>query len=206
MPRLYGGCSKEVYPRSWTKTFWVHFMRKTNLSNRRHPVSEKLQLVQQYDSGTPVRVLSAKTGIHRAQIRQWIHQYQVNGIEGFSMKKQPHPAPLKLEIVSKIIQDGLSLQQASIDYRITYSVIQEWVNKAKSQGVEALFIDNRGRCPKKFMNKKPKKITGPLSRDQELLMENERLSAENTYLKKLKALVEERIARERGSVHKPSGN
>jgi transposase len=54
------------------------------------------------------------------------------------------------------------------------------------------------------MDKKPKKPPIPLSREQELLNENERLRAEVAYLKKLKVLVEERVARESGIGRKPS--
>jgi transposase len=42
------------------------------------------------------------------------------------------------------------------------------------------------------------------SREEELLAELEYLLAENTYLKKLEALVRERIARESGKKQKPS--
>jgi transposase-like protein len=175
-------------------------MRKKHLNNGRYPVSEKLLLVQQYDSGIPVRVLSAKTGIHRSQIKEWIRQYHTYGIEGFSLRKAPHPVSLKTGIVLRIIQNGLSLRQAAIDYRIAYGTIRMWIKKARAQGIEALSIDSRGRPLKSVMNKKP------ISREQALLLENERLRAETAYLKKLKALVEARIAREGGNAHKPSRN
>jgi transposase len=120
------------------------------------------------------------------------------------MKNSAYSASLKTEIVLKVIKNGLSLHQASIDYRITRSVIREWVRRATSGGIEALSIDARGHPPKRFMDKQAKKNSKPLSREQELLIENERLRAENAYLKKLRALVEIRILRESRNAHKPS--
>ena len=53
----------------------------------------------------------------------------------------------------------------------------------------------------KSKKKKEKKTTTP---HEELLKELEYLRAENAYLKKLQALVEERIVRESGKEPKPS--
>lgn len=53
---------------------------------------------------------------------------------------------------------------------------------------------------------RPKKKQPPraLSREEELEQELAYLRAENAFLKKLRALVEERVARESGSTPKPS--
>ncbi len=162
-------------------------------------MEKKLSLIHRYDSGTPVKELSAESGIYYTQIKDWICQYRANGAEGLSMRNTRYPVSLKVEVVSKILGKELSLHQASIDYRITRSVIQKWIKRVDAQGIESLSIDNRGRHRKSFMDKNAKKPPVQLSREQELLNENERLRAEVAYLKKLRALVEERIARESGS-------
>src|SRR5659263_10751 len=94
----------------------------------------------------------------------------------------------------------------SIDYRITKSVLEKWVKKAREFGMDALAIDGRGRTRKNPMYQSKKKSSKPLTREEELLQENEFLRAENAFLKKLKALVEERVARENGSTRKSSNN
>jgi transposase len=177
-------------------------MRKKK--KKRYSRAAKLRLIRRYESGIPIRVLSAQTGVYLTVIKEWFRQYNANGIDGLSLKNGPYPAALKIEIASRVIKKELSLHQASIDYRISRSVIRDWVKKVQWYGVGELFIDNRGRPPERTMDKKAVRTSKPLSREQELLIENERLRAENAYLKKLKALVEERIFRECGSVPKPS--
>ncbi len=163
-----------------------------------------MSLISRYESGSSIKMLSSESGIYYTQIKEWIRQYRANGAEGLSMKNTRYPVSLKVEVVSKILGKELSLHQASIDYRITRSVIQKWIKRVDAQGIESLSIDNRGRHRKSFMDKKAKKPPLQLSREQELLNENERLRAEVAYLKKLRALVEERIARESGTGRKPS--
>lgn len=120
------------------------------------------------------------------------------------MKNPRYTPSLKAEVVSKILDNGLSLRRVSVAYRIERSVIRRWVTKVEAQGIESLSIETRGRHRKSPMEKQPKKRVKVLSRQEELLLENERLKAENAYLKKLRALVEERIARESGSGRTPS--
>ena len=145
-----------------------------------------------------------QTSSYYTQIKEWIRQYRANGAEGLSMKNTRYPVSLKAEVVSKILDKELSLHQASIDYRIERSVLRKWIKKVKAEGAASLSIDNRGRHRKSCTDKKPKKPPVQLSREQELLNENERLRAEVAYLKKLRTLVEERVARESGIGRKPS--
>jgi len=56
------------------------------------------------------------------------------------------------------------------------------------------------------MPKKSEKPKQNLNREQELEAENAQLRMENAYLKKLNALVQERIAREKGKKQPPSKN
>jgi transposase len=177
-------------------------MQKTK--KRSYSIAEKLLQIRRYESGLPICELSEESGVCPTVLRQWVRDYNAYGIDGLSMKNAPYSASLKIEIALKVIRNRLSLHQASIDYRISRSVIRQWVKKAQWQGVEVLFINNRGRPPKSTMNKKTERISMPLSREQELLTENERLKAENAYLKKLRALVEERIFRESGNAPTPS--
>lgn len=78
------------------------------------------------------------------------------------------------------------------------------VKESQDLCFESLSIDNIGRSKKRVMDKKMNRPCKLLSMGQELLKENERLKAENTYLKKLQVLVEERVARESGRRHKLS--
>lgn len=70
--------------------------------------------------------------------------------------------------------------------------VAAWERIYHEEGPEGLYIERRGRGSK---GRPPKKLKPEVEED--LLAEVQRLRAENAYLKKLNALVAERVRRER---------
>ena len=81
------------------------------------------------------------------------------------------------------------------------SQVREWERKYLEEGYEGLVKDKRGRN-----SVNGKKVGRPPKLDkkteEDLIAENQRLRMENEYLKKLSALVQERIERENGKKRK----
>lgn len=171
-----------------------------------HSLEKKIDLINRYKSGENLKLLAVEQNLHLSQLAYWVQQYKQNGIDGLILSNRGYSLELKREIVLKILNGNLSSYRASIDYRITKSAIEKWVKKAREFGLDALAIDGRGKSRMKPMYQIKKKTSNPLTREEELLQENEFLRAENAFLKKLKALVEERVARENESTRKSSNN
>ena len=75
-------------------------------------------------------------------------------------------------------------------------MVQRWERKYLEEGIEGLAKDNRGRSTVNGKKRgRPPKLNKQVEED--LIAENQRLRMENEYLKKLNALVQERIERER---------
>ena len=83
----------------------------------------------------------------------------------------------------------------------TVSIIQRWERKYLEEGYEGLMKDNRGRPSINGKKRgRPPKLDKKIEED--LIAENQRLRMENEYLKKLNALVQERIEQESGKRQK----
>jgi transposase len=86
----------------------------------------------------------------------------------------------------------LTLQDALIQFNIpTASIIIKWQKDFANFGLSGLKSKPKGR-PKDMTKIKRKrlKLVAPLTREEELLKENEALRAENALLKKLHALIQ----------------
>ena len=100
-------------------------------------------------------------------------------------------------------KNHLSLLETAVKFGIARDwTVNQWNRIYTAEGVAGLYRDNRGR--KKMKPTKPGKAQRPVRAEEQLLRENELQRAEVAYLKKLRALVEERIARESGKDVKPS--
>jgi transposase len=100
--------------------------------------------------------------------------------------------PFKIKVVEAIDKDSLSLSQACLEFNIpTKSVIIKWQRNYKKEGILGLNNKPRGK-PKSMQFKRAKKKSNkPLTREKELLLENESLRAELDLLKKLQALIQQ---------------
>ena len=100
----------------------------------------------------------------------------------------------KQMVVEMMHREKLSHKEVERQFEITsHSCVPNWERIYLTEGPEGLYVERRGRGSKGRASQMPKKV------EEDLLAEVQRLRAENAYLKKLKALVqeEERQARRR---------
>jgi transposase len=92
----------------------------------------------------------------------------------------------------------LSLCEAAVKFKIPTEVtVMKWERIYQEEGREGLLIEKRGR--KNIEIKiEPRKQKAKKEPEENLIAELQRLRMENAYLKKLNALVQERIQRENG--------
>ncbi len=137
----------------------------------------------------------------------WTDSYKKHGIDGLSKKPRvKHTADFKLRVVHKILSDQLSLQEASTDLQITMSSLSKWLREYQESGALSLSTNKQLGRPRKMKLDEPIKTEEQTDLNKELLEELEYLRAENAYLKKVKALVQERVVRKTKSGQKPSKN
>lgn len=138
--------------------------------------------------------VSRKEGIRSTNLRLWLSFYEAYGALGLRERVQRNYEPsFKLDVLTTIERECLSLRSACVRFNIpSESIIINWQKKYRSKGSLGLILSKKGRPPKmkKPIKRKPKKSSKPLTKEEELLLENEYLKAENELLKKLQALVQ----------------
>lgn len=145
-------------------------------------------------SNRPVKVVALEKGIEHSNLRLWLGFYRLYGKEGLKGRKyQFYDAAFKLNVIQTIEKELLSLREACARFNIpSDATIMSWKRLYESEGIQGLFNKPKGRPPKMKppIKSKAKKSSKPLTREEELLKENEYLRAENALLKKLQALVQ----------------
>lgn len=129
----------------------------------------------------------------KSSIRNWVCNYKAYGAIGLLARKNAsYPVDFKLKVLRAMQKQSLSLREARLKFNIpTNSIIVKWKKDFANFGVQSLKSKPRGR-PKSMSNFKRKKHKSdqPLTREEELLKENERLRCEIDLLKKLQALTQ----------------
>ena len=119
----------------------------------------------------------------------------------------------KISVILSMIEENLSRSEVVRRYWGTRtkeeaskyrSTVLKWERKYLQEGKNGFYVENRGKETKMDNPKKGRPRTRILDeqKQKDLIIENQRLRMENEYLKKLNALVQERIKRENGKKQK----
>ena len=129
-------------------------------------------------------------------IRQWVHRYELYGVEGIIKQlKSSYNGKFKQNVVEYMHNNHLSATETANYFRLGGSaVILQWERIYYEKGPQALYQEQRGRSRKMSSKSKNRKLNK--ESEEDLMAENQHLRMENEYLKKLNALVQERIKRE----------
>lgn len=137
-------------------------------------------------------------------VRRWLKRYEQFGVEGLILKHGTYTGEFKQHVVEYMHEKHLSISETAVVFGIpSDTTLGKWVRIFYEEGPQALHRDNRGRKKSMTTDKvKKEKLNNKAELNEEteedLIAENQRLRMENAYLKKLNALVQERIARENG--------
>jgi transposase len=165
----------------------------------KYSIEQKLEVVKAVqEKGLSMSEGGSMIGASHSDVWKWVKMYEAHGVEGLLMKKGSYTGDFKLHVIKYMEVNQISATEAAVIFGIPcHKIVGRWVRKYDAEGRESLFIENRGRSkmPKNTKSKPPK---SDKKTDEDLIAENQRLKMENAYLKKLNALVQERIRRESG--------
>ena len=156
---------------------------------------QRLKAVQAYMTGNHgLRATAGKQGVGFDSLRLWVAAYREHGEAGVKERTQKlqYAPELRLEIVNRIRDEGLSYRQAAAIYGIRrFDLIAIWQRAYAKSGLEGLTPMRPG--PRKRTDAVEGETIKPpddaARSRQDLLDELRQLRMEVAYLKKARALV-----------------
>jgi transposase-like protein len=154
----------------------------------------KLAAVNDYLSGhySLNKIIQKYSVSSTAVLRKWIKKYNSHrelndtgkGMTNSMTSRRKTTLDERIQIVNYCLQHQKNYQLAAESYEVSYQQVYQWVQKFEAHGEEAL-QDKRGRNKEEYELTEEEKFKLEMKR---LERENERLRAENAFLKKLEEL------------------
>ncbi|EEL61429.1 Transposase [Bacillus cereus F65185] len=182
--------------RDWKKRYEVNGEDglEEALSWKRYSKELKLAAVNDYLSGHDSlnKIIQKYNISSTAVLRKWIKKYNSHrelndtgkGMTNSMTSRRKTTLEERIQIVNYCIQHQKNYQLTAESYEVSYQQVYQWVKKFEANGEEAL-QDKRGRKKEEYELTAEEKFKLEMKR---LERENERLRAENAFLKKLEEL------------------
>jgi transposase len=168
----------------------------------KYSFEEKCEAIQRVLDGMSFGESARILGVNKAQLQRWFHLYENHGWESLRNGGASYDGAFKVMVVEYMHSNHLSFRTTAAYFGVKNdSNVAAWERIYYEEGPEGLLRKKpRGRPPKGMGKKKPVSQKKELSEEtkEDLIAEVQRLRMENEYLKKLRALVQERIDRENG--------
>jgi len=173
--------------------YGVEGLRKSS-TWKRYSKELKLSAIRDYLSGRySLREVARKYEIPSdTTLRRWIKTYNshreikdtAKGMSQSMTKGRSTTWEERIQVVLYCIENGKDFQKAAESYKVSYQQVYLWVKKYENGGDEAL-KDKRGKSKTEIELSPEEKVKLEMKR---LERENERLRAENAFLKKLEEI------------------
>ncbi|WP_211260004.1 IS3 family transposase [Pseudostreptobacillus hongkongensis] len=160
---------------------------------------DKIEIYERRKKGETISSLTKAFDVHESNIRYLITLIKKHGYDILRKdKNRTYSKDFKLQIINRILISHESINYVALDIGLVSSgILHNWLSKFKENGYNVI-EKKKGRKPKSMT--KPKKNNKTLSEKEKIKqLEDEilYLKAENEYLKKLRALVQERELKEK---------
>jgi transposase len=160
------------------------------------------------------RSAAKKLGSSKSTVQRWLSQYEARGAAGLRQRHGSYDWRLKVKVVRYMLENKLSLLRTATHFNIpNESAVDRWLKTYQRLGASGLQMENKSRKRSSMAGKTHKKSKQHTSTDTEaqklaaLQKEVEYLRAENAFLKKLDALIQqEKADKAQSKRQKPSRN
>ncbi|KRG11436.1 transposase [Virgibacillus soli] len=180
---------------------WIEIFEKDGVNGfensstwKSYPKGLKEAAVRDYLSGeySQYEIVRKYEISSRSVLQRWINKYNSHrelkdtskGRTGSMTKGRNTTWIERIQIVMDCLGNGKDYKKTAVDYEVSYQQVYQWVRKYEKGGDEAL-KDNRGRKKDESELTPEEKIKLQMTK---LERENERLRAENLFLKKLEKI------------------
>ena len=183
----------ELHPKSWTQDWRCSFF-VSKLTRE-----DKIKIYERRKNGETIPSLAKAFDIQESNIKYLIALIEKYGYDILRKdKNRAYSKDFKLQIINRILINHESINFVALDIGlVSPGILHNWLSKFKENGYNVV-EKKKGRKPKSMTKlKKNNKVLS--EKDKIKLLEDEiiYLKAENEYLKKLRALVQERELKEK---------
>ena len=160
---------------------------------------DKIEIYERRKKGETISSLTKSFDVQGANIRYLIALIKKHGYDILRKNKnRTYSKDFKLQIINRILINHESINSVAINIGlVSPGILHNWLSKFKENGYNVV-EKKKGRKPKSMTKlKKNDKTLSEKEKIKQLEEENLYLKAENEYLKKLRALVQERELKEK---------
>ena len=155
------------------------------------PLEFKREVSEKYLEGELcLKSVGKMYNIDSSTVRKWAYVYRKHGLKTLSGQKRRYDDNFRLNVVRDVIDNSLSIREAAVKYGIpAFNTISKWIKKYSEVdfSMKGQKEDLRPKTPAVYQRNRSTQLT--ISEREEL----EFLRVENAYLKKLKALAQEKL-------------
>jgi len=175
---------------------------------------QKLTAVRSITAGRESCLSAAKKISSKENtVQRWLRLYKQHGSKGLTVRNGSYEGDFKLRVVRYMLKNRLSLIRTAAFFAIPQdNVVGRWLRIYECFGAAGLLKETRGRKKPQMTKKTKKKKDIPAAdpaaeKVAALQKEVEYLRAENAFLKKLDALIQqEKATKAQNRRQKPSKN